>query len=285
MSRVSLECANPRQNLSSGSSDGTMEVECHSKFKELSAENLKTLCNALERCAPWQKEMIPDIASTILQCRSGMRRRKEKSKMTRVKEDTWLFFQGNDIDGKDKIARELASLVFGSHNSYISIALSTFSSTRSDSTDDLGNKRPRSEKSHSYLEKLFEAICDNPHRVIMMEDIEQLDSYSQVGIKNAIESGSLRGYNDDEVSISDAIIILSCETFDSRSRACSPRIKQKMESEEEKEEVGEKETDSKGFCLDLNYCAEDDMEECFFDDVCLLEAVDRAFFFRSPGDL
>lgn len=205
--------------------------------------------------------------------------------MTRVKEDTWLFFQGNDIDGKDKIARELASLVFGSHNSYISIALSTFSSTRSDSTDDLGNKRPRSEKSHSYLEKLFEAICDNPHRVIMMEDIEQLDSYSQVGIKNAIESGSLRGYNDDEVSISDAIIILSCETFDSRSRACSPRIKQKMESEEEKEEVGEKETDSKGFCLDLNYCAEDDMEECFFDDVCLLEAVDRAFFFRSPGDL
>ncbi|XP_072978904.1 protein SMAX1-LIKE 3-like [Typha angustifolia] len=279
---------NPNPNPNSSSSNGSMDQVEHShpKFKEINAENLKTLCNALEKRVAWQSDIIPDIASTILQCRSGMVRRKEKSKLVETKEETWFFFQGNDTDGKERIARELARLVFGSYNKCASIKLSNFLPTRSDSTDDFRNKRSRSEKSHSYLEELFEAICDNPHRVFLLQDIEQLDYYSQVGIKAAMESGVVHNYNGDEVSVSDAILILSCEMFDSRSRACSPPAKERVESEEEEEGGGGSDDKEMGSyaCLDLNLCAEDDME-CSSDDVGLLEAVDRAFFFRLPEDL
>lgn len=146
------------------------------EFKELNTENLKTLCNALEKKVPWQKDIIPEIASTLLQCRSGMVRRKGKVMINseEVKEETWLFFQGVDVEAKEKIARELARLVFGSQNHVVSIALSTFASTRADSTEDYSrNKRSREETSCSYIERFAEAMACNPHRVFLVEDIEQ----------------------------------------------------------------------------------------------------------------
>lgn len=264
-----------------------MEMEYHHKFKELNAENLKTLCNALEKKVPWQMDVIPEIASTILQCRSGMIRKKERSNSTGTKEDTWLFFQGCDAEGKEKISRELASLVFGSRNSFISIGLSNFSSAKSDSSDDLSNnKRPRSEE--SYIERFADAIRNNPHRVFLMEDIEQLNYYCQKGIKAAIERGMISCPSGEEVGIEDAIVILSCESFDSRSRACSPPIKRKVDQgDEEKDEDCEKEATSSCVSLDLNIsvgdCEED--EQSFFDDVSLTDSVDRRFLFTMRDDL
>ena len=103
----------------SSASNGS--VECRSRFKELSAENLKVLCSALEKEVPWQAEIVPEIASTVLQCRSGMARRREaavsssrpSSTQACAKEDTWMLFHGGDAEGKARVARELARLVFG----------------------------------------------------------------------------------------------------------------------------------------------------------------------------
>ncbi|CAL9188093.1 unnamed protein product, partial [Musa hybrid cultivar] len=229
------EASNPNSN----SSSGTMEMEFLSRFKALNAENLKALCNALERKVSWQQDIIPEIASTILQCRSGLIRRKDKRKPSERKEETWLFFQGSDTAGKERIARELARLVFGSYTNLITVGLGNLSSTRSDSTEDLRNKRSRAEASRSYLDCLFEALRENPHRVITMEDIEQVDYYTLASIKRAMEGGRLQSYGGEEVGLSDAIVILSCESFDSRSRACSPLVKQKAEAEDEKQEASE----------------------------------------------
>ncbi|XP_020246246.1 protein SMAX1-LIKE 3-like [Asparagus officinalis] len=276
--------SNPKPNPNSTSSSDTMEMEYFSKFKELNAENLKILCNALEEKVSWQNAIIPEIASTILQCRSGMMRKKGRSKLSRNKEEAWLFFQGGDVEGKEKIARELANLVFSSYANFVSIELSSFSSIRSGSTEDIRNKRSRSEASHSYLERFCEAIRENPHRVFLVEDIEQVDSCSQMGIKAAIETGKIGSCNGEEISTGDAIIILSCESFDSRSRACSPPVKQKLESGEMKVHESEKEMDS-GACLDLNLCAADeDVDGCSFGDLGLLESVDRSFLFKLPEE-
>ncbi|MQM15840.1 hypothetical protein Taro_048792 [Colocasia esculenta] len=276
---------NPNPNAISTSSSETMEVDYRHRFKELNAENLKTLCLGLEKKVAWQKDIIPEIAGTVLRCRSGMVRRKDMSN-SRVKEDTWLFFQGGDNDGKEKMARGLACLVFGSQANFMSIGLSSFSSTRSGSSDDLRNKRSRSEASHSYIERFAQAVRNNPHSVVLMEDVEQMDYYSQMGIKNAIERGRIRASDGEEVGLGDAIVILSCESFDSRSRACSPSIKQKCESEEENGvECGET---TNGHCvaLDLNLCAgDDDPEDWCFDDIRLLELVDGRFFFKLKEDL
>ncbi|KAL6336926.1 hypothetical protein AAG906_036240 [Vitis piasezkii] len=273
--------SNPNSTPNSASSSDVMEMEYVQRFKELNAENLNTLCNALEKKVPWQKDIIPDIASTILQCRSGMVRRKGKVKNSETKEETWFFFQGVDMDAKEKIARELARLVFGSQNNFVSIALSSFSSTRADSTEDLRNKRSRDEQSCSYIERFAEAVGSNPHRVFLAEDVEQADYCSQMGIKRATERGRITNSNGEEISLSDAIIILSCESFSSRSRACSPPIKQKSDEFEEEKGGGGGEETSPCVSLDLNICIDDDgVEDESIDDIGLLESVDRRITFK-----
>ncbi|KAF2289653.1 hypothetical protein GH714_037723 [Hevea brasiliensis] len=220
--------SNPNSTPNSTSSSDVMEVEYPHKFKELNAENLKTLCNAMEKKVPWQKDIIPEIASTILKC--------------------------------------------------------SFSSTRADSTEDCRNKRSREEQSCSYIERFAEALSSNPHRVFFVEDVEQADYCSQMGFKRAIERGRITNANGEEVSLSDAIIILSCESFSSRSRACSPPIKQKTDNSQEQEQgpsSATMEETSPCVSLDLNICINDDSaEDQSIDNIGLLESVDSRIIFK-----
>ena len=288
---IVLFSSNPNSTPTSASSSDVMEAEYSHKFKELNSENLKTLCSALERKVPWQKDIIPEIATTILKCRSGMVRR--KGNFDHAKEETWLFFQGVDTQAKEKIARELARLIFGSQNEFVSIALSSFSSTRADSTEDYGrnnaNKRSRDEQSCSYIERFGEAVSFNPHRVFLVEDVEQADYCSQMGFKRAIERGRIANSSGEEVELRDAIVILSCESFISRSRACSPPIKQKMDdkSNQPKEDHDHDDTTSPCLSLDLNMSFDDGdenvdgaEEDQSIDDIGLLESVDRRIVFK-----
>ncbi|KAJ0941038.1 hypothetical protein HanRHA438_Chr02g0090061 [Helianthus annuus] len=50
-----------------------------------------------------------------------MFRRKEQQNNDEPKEETWFFFQGIDSQLKEKIAKELAKIVFGSCSNYITI--------------------------------------------------------------------------------------------------------------------------------------------------------------------
>ncbi|KAG8059053.1 hypothetical protein GUJ93_ZPchr0002g25618 [Zizania palustris] len=266
--------ANKVKHRDSSASNGSVEVECRSKFKELSAENLKVLCGALEKEVPWQKEIVPEIASTVLRCRSGMAKRSrddDGSKPVSSKEDTWMFFLGGDVDGKVRVARELACLVFGSSKSFVSIDSSEPSPARSYSTGQLHrSKRPRPETSgRDHLERLYDAVRHNPRRVILMERIEQAERHFQQGIMEAIESGVVRSRDGggEDVVLGDAIIVLSCdcESFDSRSTtACS----------------------LSSSCIDLNMGMVEDEEteeRCHGEATgLLLNAVDRVLFFRSP---
>ncbi|KAE8727200.1 hypothetical protein F3Y22_tig00005742pilonHSYRG00004 [Hibiscus syriacus] len=259
-----------------------METEYVHKFKELNAENLTTLCYALEKKVPWQKDIVPEIVSTILKCRSGMIRRKGKLRDGEPKEETWLFFQGVDIQAKEKIAKELARLVFGSQNSFVSIELSSFSSTRADSTDDSRSKRSRDEQSCCYIDRFSEAVSSNPHQVFFIEDIEQSDYTSQIGFKRAIERGRISKANGEEGILSDAIIILSCESFSLRSRACSPSGKLKSDgSSEEGKVFASEETPGPCVSFDLNMSIDDDsLSEQSIHDIGLLESVDRRIVFK-----
>ncbi|XP_024986781.1 protein SMAX1-LIKE 3 [Cynara cardunculus var. scolymus] len=265
--------SNPNSTPNSVSSSDLMEVEYVQKFKEFNGENLKILCNALEEKAPWQKDIVPDIAGTILKCRSGMLRRKDKLNNNEPKEETWFFFQGIDSQSKEIIAKELAKVVFGSHSDFIAIAVSNFSSSPRVDTDEPRNKRSRDEQSCSYLGRFAEAVSTNPHRVFLIEDVEQADYCSQMGIKRAIQRGKLTHPNGEEVSFGDAIIVLSCESFSSRSRTCSPRVKQKVQEEEE---------GSPCVSLDLNISFDEDHDEqsMSMDDIRLLESVDRCINFN-----
>lgn len=256
------------------SSSDAIEVEYASRFKEeMNAENLETLCNALRSKAPRQKDVIPEIAKAILKCRSGSTPRKLRN--GNRKEETWLLFQGVDVEAKEKIGRELAKLVFGSQNNFVSISLSSFSSS---SMEDLRKKkRRRDEDSWSYTQRLFEAVSCNPHRVFFVEDIEEADYLCQMSFKRAIEKGRLQSGSGEEAFLRDAIVILSCERFSSRSRACSP-----LEDERKMR--------SPCLSLDLNLSLDhddgnddDDDDGHCSDHIGLLDAVDAHVLFNGSS--
>ncbi|KAK4380630.1 hypothetical protein RND71_002492 [Anisodus tanguticus] len=261
---------------SASSSDQIMEMEYYlSMFKEFNSENLNILCNALEEKVPWQKDIIKEISRTILQCRSGMIKRNGEAK-----EETWLFFLGYDVQAKEKIARELAKVVFGSYSRFTSIALSSFSSTK------LDYKRSRDEQSCSYIERFAQGVSSNPHRVFLVEDLEQVDYCSQRGIKKAIERGKITNSSGEEVSLSDAIIILSCdnESFISSrsSRGVSPC--DGSDSEDKGTTIMEQTKSIPCVSLDLNISIDDhecvDYQQSNIDDIRLPESVDRCIIFR-----
>jgi len=209
-----------------------------------------------------------------------------------------MLFLGGDAEAKERVARELASLVFGSRNSVVSIRPGGASSSpsASGSSEDHRSKRPRTPppagEPAGYLERLYEAISENPHRVVFMEDVEQAGRDCQLGIKEAIERGVVQNHAGDEVGVGDAIIILSCESLDdARSRACSPPSKKvKVELEEANKEgrTGDHEhkedgaSSSSPSCIDLNVNVDqsDQAGEHGSGDLCLLTAVDRTLFFR-----
>jgi len=288
----------------SSASNGS--VECRSRFKELSAENLKVLCSALEKEVPWQAEIVPEIASTVLRCRSGMVRRRDadasSSRQACAKEDTWMLFHGGDAEGKARVAMELAHLVFGSRKSFVSISGTTASSpARSGDSSEEQRKRPRwtEVSNHGCHESLYEAVRDNPHRVILVEDVEQGGWRCQRDILEAIQSGLVRSHaGGDEAALGDAIVVLSCQSFDAWSTTSSPPTTKKAKAESEEEPKEEESTGddhhrkeaittaaaspSSSPCFDLNMDVEnDDLESCFTD-ANLLKAVDRTFFFRRP---
>ncbi|CAH2064309.1 unnamed protein product [Thlaspi arvense] len=271
--------SNPNSTINSAaSSSDAMEVEhASSRFKEMNAENLATLCDALESKVPWQKDIITEIAKTVLKCRSGSTTRKINGH-DNMKNETWMFFQGLDAEAKEKIARELAKVLFGSQNSFVSICLSSFSSKRAESADDLRNKRSRDEQSLSYIERFSEAVSLDPNRVFLVEDIEQADYLSQMGFKRAIERGRVRNSSGEEASLRDAIVILSCERFSSRSRACSPPVNSDGSDRSEEKNV------ANCVALDLNLSLDDDVcEEESCDEIGLLEAVDAQFHFKCSS--
>lgn len=192
---VSIETASPH-------SDG------NEKYKQLDAESFKSLCRELEKQVAWQSEIIPSIASTILTCRSGVKR---KHGIIRI--NTWFLFLGADKLGQIGIAKALAEIIFGSRNKIIFInPRSTFSldqkfQSEPDETDTTYNANIAD--SGFYLGELVKAISSNPHSVIVLEEIQQSDSFSIEGITKAMEIGTLLNPNGDEISLSDAIIIMT----------------------------------------------------------------------------
>jgi ATP-dependent Clp protease ATP-binding subunit ClpA len=291
----SPESISVQSNSSSLDGVGTAERR-RPKFTELTAENLKILSSTLEDGVPRHiKDVAPGVASTVLRCRSGMARRREPlTPRPRPSSATWLLFQGTDGDGKKAMALELAKLVFGSYNDFTSISSAGFTPVHSGSSSgEFAGKRQRSpDYEHGYPQRFYEVIHENPRQVVMIEDIEQLDIGSEISIKKAIESGRMRDCNGNEVSLEDAIVVLSCEAFDSRSRASSPRVKQRVSinNDGDEEDSGVEKEKMKPPCLslDLNACAaadddeerDEEQKERLVDDVEINDVVDGVFFFR-----
>ncbi|KAL8517657.1 hypothetical protein ACS0TY_015770 [Phlomoides rotata] len=234
-----LSLSKPDPNSPSSSND---VVHTHT-FKEFSSVNLNILCNALEKKVPWQREIIPEIAGTVLQCRSGMAKRRVNDH-DGCKADTWLVFLGPDSLAKRKIATCLAKVVFGSSPSFVSV------------------------------EKFDDSVSENANRVFFVDGLEKAGYRSQIRVKRAIESGRMKNdESGEEVSLCEAIVVLSCERFGCRSMPeSSPREVVGAGNEERSPRV----------LLDLNSSFHDGNvdEHRLIDDLGILENIDRVVVFK-----
>ncbi|CAO2833047.1 unnamed protein product [Amaranthus hypochondriacus] len=282
--------SNPNSTPNSDSSSEATETII-TQFNHNNPENLEAICSVLNKKIPWQKDIIPEIATTVLRIRSGMiKRMNPSSKIEEQKKETWLLFMGSDDDGKLLVGRELAKLVFGSYTNFKSINLSGYSSTRTDSNDDLRPKRVRDEMGKDFLMRFCDLIKENPHRVFYIEDIEQIDHGSHMGIKHGIETGKIKLSNGEIVSLQDAIVIFSCESFSSASRACSPPIKQKLDHDHDHDHDDNDDVEGEATScipdLDLNLAFQKDEnggsdDQSFWGgDFRVLELVDKQVFFK-----
>jgi ATP-dependent Clp protease ATP-binding subunit ClpB len=182
------------------------------------------------------------------------------------KQETWMLFIGVDSRAKELISKELAKVVFGSYNNFVTIGMSSFFAKGSDESK---KKRARDEFGSSYLQRFGEAVNENPHRVFYMEDFEQVDYFTQKGIRKAIESGSITLPCDESIPIEDAIVIFSSETT---SYAENIR-NESVDNLEEKKPC---------LSLDLNMTIEVDAQNAHITkDFRILELVDKQIKFET----
>ncbi|XBH96912.1 hypothetical protein VPH35_087214 [Triticum aestivum] len=253
------------------------------KFTELTATNLRILCDALELSVPWHGSNVPGISSTVLRCRSGVTRTKPSG----TSSSTWLLFLGRDGGGKMAVARELARLVFGSYAEFTALQVQGNADIPAHGSK-LALKRPRStdtDNDGDLMARLFEAVRENPHRVILIDGVDRLDCDSEMQIKSAVTGGGMvRGCNGDVVGLEDAIIVLSAsDVLDSRylASSSSPRVKRRF-CGQNREEGGSVEMEVRSRHrqgLDLNVCAVGE-EDGLADDDGILNAVDGVFLFN-----
>ncbi|PNY10288.1 chaperone protein ClpB1-like protein [Trifolium pratense] len=263
--------SNPNSSPNSASSSDEVDgFKSTQMFNELNDENMKILCDAMEKKVPNQIKIAKEIASTVLLCRSGMRKGGEKDNFL-VKKDgkqeTWMLFLGVDSQAKELISKELAKVVFGSYSNFVTVGMSSFFAEGSDESK---KKRKRDEFGSSYMQRFGEAMNENPHRVFYMEDFEQVDYFTQKGIRKAIESGSIILPCGESIPLKDAIVIFSSETAFSYDENIG------------KENVDNLEEQKPCLSLDLNMAIEVDARNAHItEEFRILELVDKQIKFET----
>ncbi|KEH15392.1 double Clp-N motif P-loop nucleoside triphosphate hydrolase superfamily protein, putative [Medicago truncatula] len=131
-------------------------------------------------------------------------------------------------------------------------------------------KRPRDEFGSSCMQRLGEAMNENTHRVFLMEDFEQVDYFTQKGIKKTIESASITLPSGESVPLKNAIVIFSSE----KTSAYSENIV--------KGDVDKWEEKTLSFSFDLNIAMEVDAQNVHLPgDLGILELIDKQINFRT----
>ncbi|KAJ7551013.1 hypothetical protein O6H91_07G131300 [Diphasiastrum complanatum] len=208
-------------------SNGSGKIKHQNLSGQLSkqdSEALTSLQSNLEEKIPWQKEAINAVASTIVQCRSGMGKRRGMS----FKGDTWLLFVGPDQISKRKIAIALAD---GCEKKFIWFCLNVQNVTCPPPS--LGNLQPNVDENgvphrgRSLLERIVAAVRAKPCAVLLLEDIDKADIVIRRELGRGMQRGKLRDSNGREVSLASSIIVMTssvgsnlCSVQQSNKKLC-----------------------------------------------------------------
>lgn len=135
----------------------------------------------LQENIPWQSEAIPSIVEALHDCRNG------------DKKVVQLLIQGNDHVAKRILARFMAESFFGSPSKLIQIKRRNSSRNGEDSC----------------LETLIDALRKEPKCVVLIEDVNRMHCNFVNSFTDAMKVGSFKDSFGGEVSLDDAIFVLT----------------------------------------------------------------------------
>ncbi|CAA2980106.1 protein SUPPRESSOR OF MAX2 1-like [Olea europaea var. sylvestris] len=171
------------------------QTEFLDKFASaLDSDLYKKLLKGLLAMAWWQAEAASAVASAMTRCRLGNGKRRGAGS----RGDIWLLFTGPDRVAKKKMASVLAEQICG-----INPVLTCLSSRRDDEDSNV-NLRGK-----TIIDRIAEAVRRNPFSVIMLEDIDKADMMVRGSVKQAMDRGRLTDTHGRDVSLGNAIVILT----------------------------------------------------------------------------
>ncbi|CAL9779947.1 unnamed protein product [Musa acuminata subsp. burmannicoides] len=166
----------------------------------LDIDEYKRLFKGLTEKVSWQQEAASAVATVVLQCKSGNGKRRSGG----TKGDTWLLLVGPDRVGKRKMASALSELMFGIGPTVINFG-------RISCTNGNDGESNLTFRGRTSMDRIVEAVWQNPFSVIVLEDIDQADMLLQGKIKQAIERGRLPDSYGREVSLGSVIFVLTAD--------------------------------------------------------------------------
>ena len=170
-------------------------------FNQRVADGLKHVYKGLMERVSWQAEAVAATSTAVLNARSGL----GKSRGVTAKADSWLLFLGPDQVGKRMIANTLSELVFGSDRKPIRFGISS-SGVWGNLDKDMDGIQYRG---RTPLDRMVEALKKNPLSVLLLEDIDKADEYVRLHLSKAMETGKLTDSSARQVSVSNAIVIMT----------------------------------------------------------------------------
>ncbi|XP_047075400.1 protein SMAX1-like [Lolium rigidum] len=154
-------------------------------------DSFKRLLKGLTEKVSWQSDAAAAIAAVVIQCRSGS----DKRRTLRTRGDMWLMFVGPDQAGKRKMVNALSGLMVNARPVIVNFG--------GDSQLNMGFW------GKTALDRVTEAVRQNPFSVIVLEGIDQLDIVVRGKIKRAMETGRLPDSRGREVNLGNVIFVLT----------------------------------------------------------------------------
>ncbi|CAD6265759.1 unnamed protein product [Miscanthus lutarioriparius] len=160
-------------------------------------ESFKRLLKVLTEKVSWQSDAASAIAAVVIQCRTGSGKRRNIG----TRGDIWLLFVGPDQAGKRKMVNALSEQMVNAQPVVINFG---------------GDPRFGKDGNAGFwgktsLDRVTEAVRQNPCSVIVLEGIDQVDAVVRGKIKRAMETGRLPDSRGREVSLGNVIFVLTTD--------------------------------------------------------------------------
>ncbi|CAL5007232.1 unnamed protein product [Urochloa decumbens] len=161
-------------------------------------ESFKRLLKGLTEKVSWQSDAASAIAAVVIQCRSGSGKRRNIG----TRGDMWLLFVGPDQAGKRKMVNALSELMVNTQPVVVNFG-GDFRLGKD------GNGLNAGFRGKTSLDRVTEAVRQDPFSVIVLQGIDQVDAVVRGKIKRAMETGRLADSRGREVSLGNVIFVLT----------------------------------------------------------------------------